>query len=97
MEHILENISLKLTTIPNTELQNLSFKISPSVIRAALGSSVAEKRDTASFTVRRLWQEDQCFRGSLLEWHTPWNSGRGHISKWHGRTCLFCLATLDWF
>lgn len=73
MEHILENISLKLTTIPNTEGQDLSAKVSHAVIRAALRSSIAEAREAASFTGGGLWQEVQWFCGSRLEGHRPWN------------------------
>ena len=67
MEHILENISLKLTTIPNTEGQDLSAKVSYAVIRAALRSSIAEVREAASFMGGGLWQEVQWFCGSLLD------------------------------
>ena len=71
VEHFLENISLKLTTVPNTEGQDLSAKVSHAVIRAALGSSAAEAREAGSFTGGGLWQEVQWLCRSLWEGHRP--------------------------
>lgn len=47
----------------NIELSNLNYKVSHTVIRAALGHKIAEKHDTGPpppLTLS-LWQEGECF------------------------------------
>lgn len=58
---------IKVDNNLNIELQNLIYKVSHTVIRAALEHEIAEKHDTTSRNFRSLWQEKQGFCACLLE------------------------------
>lgn len=76
-------------------LQTLSYKASHTVIRAALGLEIAERRDTAPLASQAFRRKSIASAGLCWNGTDPriWAE---HISTWHRRTCHFQLITLDW-